>query len=487
MKLLKDILFGLRLQEVVGPTQVAIDAVTGDSRLVRKDHLFVAIRGTHSDGHRYIEAAAQSGACAILCEVLPETLHPQVTYLQVPDTHRAYALLAANWFGRPAEQMQVVGVTGTNGKTTTATLLYQLYSHRGVKAGLISTVRIVIHGKEFPATHTTPDAWVLQKYLADMAAAGCKVVFMEVSSHGLVQQRVAGIPFAGAIFSNISRDHLDYHETMDAYVAAKKMLFDGLSPKAFALVNSDDKHGETMLLDCAAKPITYALRRAADIKVRVLESHLNGTLISMNQRECWMHLIGEFNAYNAAAIFGAATALGMPADEALQGISALHSVDGRFQRVLGPREIVGIVDYAHTPDALQNVLQTLQAFRQGPQHIITVVGCGGDRDTGKRPQMAQIAADLSDYVVLTSDNPRSESPAAILRDMEAGLDPVQKRRCITVEDRHQGIKLACQHAKPGDIILVAGKGHEKYQEIQGVKHPFDDVAVLKSTLKDVHA
>ncbi len=487
MKLLKDIIFGLRLQEVVGSTQVAIDSVTGDSRVVRKDTLFVAIRGTHRDGHNYIEVAAERGACAILCEMLPQTLHPHITYLQVPDTHHAYALLAANWFGRPAEQMQVVGVTGTNGKTTTATLLYQLYSHRGVKAGLISTVRIVVHGKEFPTTHTTPDAWVLQKYLAEMVAAGCKVVFMEVSSHGLSQQRVAGIPFAGAIFSNISRDHLDYHETMDAYVAAKKMLFDGLSPKAFALVNSDDKHGETMLLDCAARPITFALKRAADIKVRVLESHVNGTLISMNQRECWMHLIGVFNAYNAAAIFGAATALGMPADEALQGISALHSVDGRFQRVQGPQDIVGIIDFAHTPDALQNVLHTLQSFRKGAQHIITVVGCGGDRDAGKRPQMAQIAADLSDYVILTSDNPRTEEPSAILRDMEAGLDSVQKRRCITVEDRGQGIKLACQHAKSGDIILVAGKGHEKYQEIQGVKHPFDDVAVLKSTLKDVHA
>lgn len=487
MKLLKDILFGLRLQEVLGSTQMAVDAVTSDSRAVRKDFLFVAIRGTASDGHQYIEGAVKAGACAIVCEALPEQISEHVTYIQVPNSHQAYALLAANWHGRPADHMQVVGVTGTNGKTTTATLLYQLYAHRGVKAGLISTVRIVIHQKEIPATHTTPDAWILQKHLADMAAAGCKVVFMEVSSHGLIQHRVAGIPFAGAIFSNISRDHLDYHETMDAYVAAKKLLFDGLSSKAFALVNSDDKHGETMLLDCAAKPITYALRRAADIKVRVLESHLNGTLISMNQRECWMHLIGEFNAYNAAAIYGAATALGMPADEALQGISALQSVDGRFQRVQGPKDLVGIVDYAHTPDALENVLQTLQAFRQGSQRILTVVGCGGDRDKGKRPQMAQIAADLSDYVILTSDNPRSETPSDILRDMEAGLDPVQKRRCITVEDRAQGIKLACQHAQPGDIILVAGKGHEKYQEIQGVKHPFDDVAVLKSTLKDVHA
>ncbi|MDG1252471.1 MAG: UDP-N-acetylmuramoyl-L-alanyl-D-glutamate--2,6-diaminopimelate ligase [Schleiferiaceae bacterium] len=487
MKLLKDILFGLRLQEVLGSTRLAVDGVTCDSRAVRKDFLFVAIRGTASDGHEYIENAITAGARAVICEQVPEQVSEHVTYIQVPNSHQAYALLVANWHGRPAERMQVIGVTGTNGKTTTATLLHQLYTHRGVKAGLISTVRIVIHQKEIPATHTTPDAWILQKHLADMVEAGCKVVFMEVSSHGLIQHRVAGIPFAGAIFSNISRDHLDYHETMDAYVAAKKLLFDSLSNKAFAIVNSDDKHGETMLLDCAAKPMTYALRRVADIKVRVLESHLNGTLISINQRECWMQLIGEFNAYNAAAIYGAATALGMPADEALQGISALQSVDGRFQRVQGPKDLVGIVDYAHTPDALQNVLQTLQAFRQGSQRIITVLGCGGDRDKGKRPVMAQIAADLSDYVILTSDNPRSETPSDILRDMEAGLDPVQKRRCITIEDRAQGIKLACQHAHPGDIILVAGKGHEKYQDIQGVKHPFDDVAVLKSTLKDVHA
>ncbi len=487
MKLLKDILFGLRLREVLGSTHVAIDGVTSDSRAVRKASLFVAIRGTHVDGHQFIAQAAQQGACAVVCEELPTSPVTGVTYLCVPETTEAYALLAANWFGRPAEKMKVVGVTGTNGKTTTATLLHQLYQHQGIKSGLLSTVRIVIHHKEIPATHTTPDAWALQSYLAQMLEAGCKIVFMEVSSHGLIQNRVVGIPFAGAVFSNISRDHLDYHQTMDAYVAAKKRLFDGLGPQAFALVNIDDVHGETMLLDCKGKANTYALKRTADIKVRILESHLNGTLMSVNQRECWMHLIGAFNVYNAAAIYGAATALGMPADEALQGISALHSVDGRFQRVDGPIGIVGIVDYAHTPDALENVLQALQGFRQGPQRILTVVGCGGDRDKGKRPQMAQIAADLSDYVVFTSDNPRSESPSAILKDMEDGLDPLQKRRCIAIEDRAQGIKLACQYAQAGDILLVAGKGHEKYQDIEGVKHPFDDVAVLKSTLKDVHA
>ena len=485
MKLLKDLLYGIRLLDVQGSTQVAVDGVVTDSRAVRKGVLFVAIRGTNQDGHDYLAQASDSGAICILCEKLPDNVFPHITYVQVPNSAEAYAWLAANWFERPAEKLKVIGVTGTNGKTTTATLLYQLYQNSGHKAGLLSTVRIAIHTKEIAATHTTPDAWVLQKHLRDMVDAGCKYAFMEVSSHGLVQHRVTGIPFAGAIFSNISRDHLDYHETMDAYVGAKKLLFDGLSSQAFAVVNLDDKHGETMLLDCRAKAITYALKRAADIKARILESHLSGTLISMNQQECWMHLIGEFNVYNAAAIYGAATALGMPADEALQGISALHSVDGRFQRVEGPKGIFGIVDYAHTPDALENILRALQSFRKANQRIVTVIGCGGDRDKGKRPQMAQIAADMSDYVVLTSDNPRTENPATILKDMEAGLDPVQKRRCITLEDRAQGIKLACQSAQPGDIVLVAGKGHEKYQDIQGIKHPFDDVAVLQTTLKEV--
>lgn len=487
MKLLKDILFGIRIQEVVGSTQVAIDTVVSDSRQLRKGVLFVAIRGTKSDGHDFIAQAISMGAAAVLCETIPTGGNGNVTFVQVPNSAEAYAWLSSNWFGRPAEKIKVVGVTGTNGKTTVATLLYQLFQNAGIKAGLLSTVRIAIHGKEWPSTHTTPDPWQLHMHLRSMVDAGCKVAFMEVSSHGLVQHRVTSIPFTGAVFTNITRDHLDYHQTMDAYLTAKKLLFDSLSSKSFALVNADDKHSETMLLDCSAQSKTYALLRAADFKVRVLESHVHGTLISINQKECWLQLIGVFNVYNAAAIYGTAVALGLAPDEALQGISALHAVDGRFQRVDGPKKILGIVDYAHTPDALENVLTTLQQIRNGSQRIITVVGCGGDRDKGKRPQMAQIAAELSDYIVLTSDNPRSEQPASILQEMEGGLDPNQARKCIKMEDRRQGIRLACQYAQAGDIILVAGKGHEKYQEIQGVRHPFDDVEILKTSLNEVHA
>lgn len=479
MKLLKNLLYGVRLEDVQGTTNLAVESVTSDSRKVRPDSLFVAVRGTHVDGHHFLDQAIAAGAKAVVVEEVPAQPAPEVTWIHVADSAKAYALIACSWFEHPSRSMQVVGVTGTNGKTTTASLLYHMMMHRGVKAGLISTVKVCVHTAEEPATHTTPDAWVLQGHLARMRDAGCKMVFMEVSSHGLVQHRVAGLQFAGAVFTNISRDHLDYHETMDNYVAAKKLLFDGLTSDAFALVNSDDKHGETMLLECAARPMTYALKRPADIKVKILESHLQGTLLSINQRECWSQLIGTFNAYNMAAMYGVAVALGVPSDEALQALSAVRSVDGRFQKVAGPDGRVGIVDYAHTPDALENVLKTLQELNQGAQQILTVVGCGGDRDKGKRPEMARIAADRSTKAILTSDNPRSENPEAILDDMEAGLDPVQKRRALRISDRAQAIKLAVQLSAPGDVILVAGKGHETYQEIAGVKHPFDDVATLK--------
>ena len=479
MKLLKNLLYGVRLMDVQGSTNLAVESVTTDSRKVRPDSLFVAVRGTHADGHAYLDQAVAAGAKAVVVEELPAHPAPGVTWIGVANSAEAYAHMACSWFDHPSQSMQVVGVTGTNGKTTTATLLYQMFQNRGVKTGLISTVKVCVHTAEEPATHTTPDAWVLQGHLARMKEAGCKVVFMEVSSHGLVQHRVTGLKFAGAVFTNISRDHLDYHETMDNYVAAKKLLFDGLGNDAFALVNSDDKHGETMVLDCAARTLTYALKRPADIKVKILESHLQGTLLSINQRECWSQLIGAFNAYNMAAMYGVAIELGIPADEALQALSAVRSVDGRFQKVAGPEGRMAIVDYAHTPDALENVLKTLQELNQGAQQIITVVGCGGDRDKGKRPEMARIAADRSTKAILTSDNPRSEDPEAILDDMEAGLDPVQKRRALRISDRAQAIKLAVQLSTPGDVILVAGKGHETYQEIAGVKHPFDDVATLK--------
>ena len=479
MKLLKNLLYGVRLVDVQGSTNLAVESVTTDSRKVRPDSLFVAVRGSHADGHAYLDQAVAAGAKALVVEELPANPAAGVTWILVASSTEAYAQMACSWFDHPSQSMQVVGVTGTNGKTTTATLLYHMFQNRGVKTGLISTVKVCVHTAEEAATHTTPDAWVLQGHLGRMRDAGCKVVFMEVSSHGLVQHRVAGLKFAGAVFTNISRDHLDYHETMDNYVAAKKMLFDGLGADAFALVNSDDKHGETMLMDCRGRLRTYALKRPADIKVKILESHLQGTLLSINQRECWSQLIGAFNAYNMAAMYGVAVELGIPADEALQALSAVRSVDGRFQKIAGPEGRMGIVDYAHTPDALENVLKTLQELNQGAQQIITVVGCGGDRDKGKRPEMARIAADRSTKAILTSDNPRSEDPEAILNDMEAGLDPVQKRRTLRISERAQAIKLAVQLAQPGDVILVAGKGHETYQEIAGVKHPFDDVATLK--------
>lgn len=479
MKLLKNLLYGLRLTDVQGSTNLAVEFVTADSRSVRADSLFVAVRGSHSDGHRYLDQAIAAGARALVVEELPSTPAANVTWIVVGNSAEAYAQIACSWFDHPSHSMSVVGITGTNGKTTTATLLYHLLQNRGTKTGLISTVKVCVNSAEEAATHTTPDAWVLQGHLARMRDAGCKVVFIEVSSHGLVQHRVTGLRFAGAVFTNISRDHLDYHETMDHYVAAKKLLFDGLAPEAFALVNSDDKHGETMLLNCGSRRLTYALKRPADIKVKVLESHLQGTLLSINQRECWSQLIGGFNAYNMAAMYGVAVELGIPADEALQALSAVRSVDGRFQKVPGPEGRMGIVDYAHTPDALENMLKTLQELNQGDQQIITVIGCGGDRDKGKRPEMAGIAADRSTKAILTSDNPRSEDPESILNDMEAGLDPVQKRRTLRISDRAQAIKLAVQLSQPGGIILVAGKGHETYQEIAGVKHPFDDVATLK--------
>lgn len=487
MKLLKNILYHVRMEAVQGSTQMAITHASADSREIKKDGLFIARRGTHADGHDYIDSVIAQGAAAIICESMPSTLAAGVTYVQVKNSAAAYGQVAANWFDRPADSMKVVGVTGTNGKTTVATLLYNLFQQAGHKCGLLSTVKVCINNEEQAATHTTPDAWMIQSHFAAMRDVGCRFAFMEVSSHGLAQHRTEGIDFSGAIFTNISRDHLDYHKDMNDYVAAKKKLFDDLGRDAFALVNIDEKHGETMIMDCDARVFTYALERPADYKARILERLASGTHISLNNRECWLQLIGDFNVYNAMAIYGTACALEIPEDEAMQALSALKSVDGRFQRIPGPKGILGIVDYAHTPDALANVLNTLKSLKQGDQRIITVVGCGGDRDKGKRPQMASISADLSDYSIFTADNPRTEDPEQILRDMEAGLDPIQKKQCITISDRAAAIKLACQQAQPGDLILVAGKGHETYQEIQGVRHDFDDRKHLIEQLTELHA
>jgi len=485
MKLLKDILFGVSIVDLLGSTLVAINTVTCHSQSVKKDSLFIAIQGTKKDGNLFIKESITKGSIAILCEKFPKETNSEITYIQVKSASKAYSIIAGNWFDRPSENLNIIGITGTNGKTTTASLLHQLFENNLIKSGLISTVKISIHNKNYPATHTTPDAWQIQKHLSDMVKAGCKLVFIEVSSHGLVQNRVEGIRFKGGIFTNISRDHLDYHKTLDNYVIAKKLLFDNLSSSAFALINRDDKYGETMISGSKAKKISYGIIRDSDIKARVLESHIGGTLISINQRECWMKLIGDFNVYNVSAVYGAAIELGMTADEALQGISTLNPINGRFQKIEGPKGITGIIDYAHTPDALKKILSSLQKFRKPPQRIITIIGCGGDRDKGKRPEMASIASRLSDYVILTSDNPRSESPEAILRDMECGLKKPDMKYCISIVDRSQGIRLACQNANPNDIILLAGKGHEKFQEINGEKMPFDDLLILKTVLTEV--
>jgi UDP-N-acetylmuramoyl-L-alanyl-D-glutamate--2,6-diaminopimelate ligase len=482
MKLLRELLRDLKIQATFGPMHAAVAGISDNSRHVAKDYLFVAIKGTAFDGHQYIEAALAAGACAVVCEELPEAPQDHVAWIQVANAAEALGWLACNWYDRPSEKLQLVGITGTNGKTTTATLLYQLFGSLDRKSGLISTVVNCVGGKCEPSTHTTPNALVLQKLLAEMVDAGCKYAFMEVSSHGLVQHRVAGTRFAGAVFTNITHDHLDYHGTFDNYIRAKKLLFDGLKKDAFALVNADDKHGATMVLNTKARVHTFALRSPSDYKVKLLESHLTGLLITLNQKELWVRLIGAFNAYNVAAIYGVADLLSQDDELVRTALSSLTAPDGRFQTVQSATGILGVVDYAHTPDALENVLNTLAEFRHtAGAKVITVVGCGGDRDKSKRPVMAKIAAEKSDAVILTADNPRTEDPGQILREMEAGLDPVLIRKSTTLPDRKEAIKLAVQRAQPGDIVLVAGKGHETYQEIQGVRHPFDDRAVLLET------
>jgi UDP-N-acetylmuramoyl-L-alanyl-D-glutamate--2,6-diaminopimelate ligase len=475
MKLLRELLRDLKIQATFGPMHAAVSGIADNSRHVAKDYLFVAIKGTAFDGHQYIDAALAAGACAVVCEELPEAPQDHVAWIQVANAAEALGWLACNWYDRPSEKLQLIGITGTNGKTTTATLLYQLFGSLDRKSGLISTVVNCVGGKCEPSTHTTPNALVLQKLLAEMVDAGCKYAFM-------VQHRVAGTRFAGAVFTNITHDHLDYHGTFDNYIRAKKLLFDGLKKDAFALVNADDKHGATMVLNTKARVHTFALRSPSDYKVKLLESHLTGLLITLNQKELWVRLIGAFNAYNVAAIYGVADLLSQDDELVRTALSSLTAPDGRFQTVQSATGILGVVDYAHTPDALENVLNTLAEFRHtAGAKVITVVGCGGDRDKSKRPVMAKIAAEKSDAVILTADNPRTEDPAQILREMEAGLDPVLIRKSTTLPDRKEAIKLAVQRAQPGDIVLVAGKGHETYQEIQGVRHPFDDRAVLLET------
>jgi UDP-N-acetylmuramoyl-L-alanyl-D-glutamate--2,6-diaminopimelate ligase len=483
MKLLKDILYKAGIIEVIGSTNIAITALSFDSRKVEKDSLFIAIKGTLSDGHKYIDDTITKGAIAILCEELPEAINDKVTYIKVKDTSAALGIIAGNFYDNPSEKIKLVGITGTNGKTTTVTLLFSLFKKLGYKVGLLSTVKNQINNDIIPATHTTPDAIQLNALLRQMIEKGCTHCFMEVSSHAVVQNRIAGVHFSGAVFTNITHDHLDYHKTFDEYIKAKKKFFDGLSSDAFALTNKDDVNGQIMLQNTKALKRSYSLRSMADFKCKVVENQFSGLLLNIDNQEVWSKLIGSFNAYNLLAVYATAILLKEDKTNVLTTLSTLSSVEGRFQYIRNNNGVVGIVDYAHTPDALQNVLKTIADIRTGNEQVIIVVGCGGDRDAAKRPIMAKIAGDLSTKVILTSDNPRSEEPEAILKEMQAGVDAVNFKKTISITDRSEAIKMACSIANDGDIILIAGKGHEKYQEIKGVKHPFDDMEVLQENLK----
>src|SRR6476661_3424808 len=450
-----------------------------DSRKVQPGTCFIAVKGAVADGHLFIAKAIEAGAVAIVCEVLPSERTGNVTYVQTGNSAEPAGLIAHNFYDSPTTQFKLVGVTGTNGKTTIATLLYKLFTSLGYKCGLVSTVENIVAGKIIPSTHTTPDAVSLNALLQQMADEGCAFVFMEVSSHAVHQRRIAGLEFAGGIFSNITHDHLDYHQTFDEYIRVKKAFFDGLPAQAFAITNLDDKRGPVMLQNTAARKLTYSLRTVADFKGKILENSLTGLVMIINEQEVHFRLIGEFNAYNLLAVFGAAINLGEDKSHVLQALSNLTGAEGRFDYIISSRDkIIGIVDYAHTPDALVNVLDTIKKLKKGYEQVITVVGCGGDRDKTKRPVMGEVACENSDKVIFTSDNPRNEDPNQILADMETSLNTAARRKYIAIADRKQAIKTAISMAQPEDIVLIAGKGHEKYQDIKGVKHHFDDKEVL---------
>ena len=479
---LKDILYKVSLEKVVGNTAVAFRELQFDSRKVGLDDVFIAIKGTQSDGHQFIKKAIDQGALAVVCQQIPKEIINGITYLQVQDTQQALAIMASHFYGNPSAELQLVGVTGTNGKTTIATLLYTLFTSAGYKVGLLSTIKVIIGATERSATHTTPDSLAINKYLRQMVDAGVAYCFMEVSSHGIDQKRTEGLHFAGGIFTNLSHDHLDYHTSFKQYRDVKKTFFDGLPKTAFALTNADDKNGPVMLQNTKARKYTYALKTIADYKAQILENQLQGLLLKINNQELWVKLIGNFNAYNLLAIYATAEQLGLEELEILQLLSTLESVDGRFQYLVSEGKITAIIDYAHTPDALKNVLETINTIRSGNEQLITVVGCGGDRDVEKRPKMGAIAAQLSTKVIFTSDNPRSENPDTIIQHIEAGVPPQHYKKTIAISDRKQAIKTACQMANEHDIILVAGKGHETYQEIQGVRSEFDDRKTISELL-----
>ncbi len=482
MKLLRDLLYKAPIVEIVGTTNVAILNINFDSRKVQKNDLFIAIKGEVTDGHNYIDVCIANGAITIVCEELPSVIQNNVTYVKVKDSNAALAFIATNFYDNPSEKLTLVGVTGTNGKTTTATLLFNMYRALGKKAGLLSTVKNQINDQILPSTHTTPDAIELNKLLNQMVDKGCTHAFMEVSSHSLIQHRVTGQRFKVALFSNLTHDHLDYHKTFQNYRDAKKLLFDNLASDAIALVNNDDKNGMVMVQNTKAKILTYSQQHVSDFKIKLLENHFTGMLVTIDGIEVWTKLIGGFNAYNLLAVYAIATTLGEDKQQVLAALSNLESVAGRFQHFRSNSGITAIVDYAHTPDALQNVLNTITEIRGGNEQVITIVGCGGDRDKTKRPIMAQIAADKSNKIILTSDNPRTENPEIILNEMQAGLDPLQIKKMLRIADRKEAIRTAVMMAKKDDIILLAGKGHENYQEINGVKNHFDDFEIISELL-----
>ncbi|WP_242920417.1 UDP-N-acetylmuramoyl-L-alanyl-D-glutamate--2,6-diaminopimelate ligase [Pontibacter liquoris] len=485
MQLLQTILQEVKVLNTKGSLDVPVAAITFDSRQVREGVAFVATRGVQADGHDYLPQAVAAKAVAVICEELPAELAPDITYVVVQNSAEALGKMASAFYGHPSRKLQLIGVTGTNGKTTSVTLLHKLFRELGYHVGLLSTVQNQIDETVIPATHTTPDAVKLNELLAQMVQAGCTHCFMEVSSHAMVQQRVAGLTFAGGVFTNITHDHLDYHGTFDEYIKAKKSFFDMLPKSAFALVNADDKRGPVMVQNTSASVHYFALRKIVDFKGRIIDNTLQGLHLEVNGQEIWCKLIGAFNAYNLLGAYGVAVLLGEDEVEALTVLSALDSAAGRFDYIVSATQVTGIVDYAHTPDALENVLQTIGEIRNPTQKVITLVGCGGNRDAAKRPIMADIACRFSDKVILTSDNPRFEEPQAILAEMQKGVKPLDYKKTLSVLDRREAIKTACMLAEPNDIILVAGKGHETYQEVKGVRYPFDDKQVLRETLEQL--
>lgn len=482
---LQELLRDLPGVKVEGATDKEILNIEFDSRKAGRESLFVAVKGVNADGHDFIEKAIEQGSEVIVAERLMGERNPKVTWIIVGNSAAALGQLAASFYGHPSQKLKLVGVTGTNGKTTVATLLHRLFSDMGYKTGLLSTIENKIGSTVLGATHTTPDAVALNALLSEMAEAGCDYAFMEVSSHAIWQSRIAGVTFAGAIFTNLTHDHLDYHKTFKAYIEAKKKFFDDLPKSAFALVNVDDKRGNVMVQNTAAKIFRYSLHNLVDFKAKIIENSLKGLHLELDNTEFFSRLIGDFNAYNLLAVYGAAILLGFDKLEVMQALSNLKTAEGRFDYVMDEKgDRVGIVDYAHTPDALEKVLHTIFELRQNDVKIITVIGCGGDRDRTKRPKMAKVAVDYSDQVILTSDNPRSEEPGAIIREMEEGLPAYGKHKALSIEDRKNAIKTACRLAQKGDIVLIAGKGHEKYQEIKGVKYPFDDKKILREAFMD---